>query len=46
MLDQVGFCKGIENYSRHLTGLAPGEAPPCLIDYLPPDTIMLLTKAT
>ncbi len=31
MLDQVGFCKGIENYSRHLTGLAPGEAPPCLI---------------
>ena len=28
MLDQVGFCKGIENYSRHLTGLAPGEAPP------------------
>ncbi|EJW92296.1 excinuclease ABC subunit B, partial [gut metagenome] len=38
MLDQVGFCKGIENYSRHLTGLLPGEAPPCLIDYLPTDT--------
>lgn len=46
MLDQVGFCKGIENYSRHLTGLAPGEAPPCLIDYLPADSIMFLTKVT
>ena len=45
MLDQVGFCKGIENYSRHLTGLAPGEAPPCLIDYLPPDTIMLFDES-
>ena len=42
MLDQVGFCKGIENYSRHLTGLAPGEAPPCLIDYLPADSIITI----
>ena len=45
MLDQVGFCKGIENYSRHLTGLAPGEAPPCLIDYLPPDCLMFFDES-
>ena len=45
MLDQVGFCKGIENYSRHLTGLAPGVAPPCLIDYLPPDAIMFFDES-
>ena len=45
MLDQVGFCKGIENYSRHLTGLRPGEAPPCLIDYLPTDTIMFFDES-
>ncbi len=45
MLDQVGFCKGIENYSRHLTGIAPGEAPPCLIDYLPSDSIMFFDES-
>lgn len=45
MLDQVGFCKGIENYSRHLTGLAPGEAPPCLIDYLPSDALMFFDES-
>lgn len=45
MLDQVGFCKGIENYSRHLTGLAPGEAPPCLIDYLPSDCLMFFDES-
>ena len=45
MLDQVGFCKGIENYSRHLTGLAAGEAPPCLIDYLPKDAIMFFDES-
>lgn len=45
MLDQVGFCKGIENYSRHLTGLAPGEAPPCLIDYLPADCLMFFDES-
>ena len=45
MLDQVGFCKGIENYSRHLTGLAAGEAPPCLIDYLPPDCLMFFDES-
>ena len=45
MLDQVGFCKGIENYSRHLTGLAPGVAPPCLIDYLPSDAVMFFDES-
>lgn len=45
MLDQVGFCKGIENYSRHLTGLAPGEAPPCLIDYLPKNCLMFFDES-
>ncbi len=45
MLDQVGFCKGIENYSRHLTGLNPGEAPPCLIDYLPADALMFFDES-
>ncbi len=45
MLDQVGFCKGIENYSRHLTGLNPGEAPPCLIDYLPPDALIFFDES-
>ena len=45
MLDQVGFCMGIENYSRHLTGLNPGEAPPCLIDYLPPDALMFFDES-
>lgn len=45
MLDQVGFCKGIENYSRHLSGLQPGEAPPCLIDYLPQDAVMFFDES-
>ena len=39
MLNELGFCKGIENYSRHLSGRQPGEPPPTLIDYLPPDSI-------
>ena len=45
MLDQVGFTKGIENYSRHLTGSKPGEAPPTLVDYLPPDALMFLDES-
>ena len=36
MMKEIGFCHGIENYSRHLSGRAPGEAPPTLLDYLPP----------
>src|SRR5262249_27023496 len=38
MLEQTGFCNGIENYSRHLTGRSPGEPPPTLIDYFPSDS--------
>ncbi|MCC6775019.1 MAG: DEAD/DEAH box helicase family protein, partial [Hyphomicrobiales bacterium] len=40
MLEQLGFCKGIENYSRHLSGRKEGEPPPTLIDYLPPTALM------
>ncbi|PZP55763.1 MAG: excinuclease ABC subunit B, partial [Azospira oryzae] len=42
MLNELGFCKGIENYSRHLSGRAPGEPPPTLIDYLPTNAIMFI----
>ena len=45
MLVEVGHCKGIENYSRHLAGSAPGEAPSTLTDYLPPDTVMFLDES-
>ncbi|NOL51488.1 excinuclease ABC subunit UvrB [Pelistega suis] len=45
MLQELGFCKGIENYSRHLSGAAPGEAPPTLIDYLPKDAIMFFDES-
>ncbi len=45
MLDQLGFCKGIENYSRHLSGRAPGEPPPTLIDYLPADALMFIDES-
>ena len=45
MLNELGFCKGIENYSRHLTGAAPGEAPPTLVDYLPNDALMFLDES-
>ena len=45
MLAQVGFCKGIENYSRHLSGSKIGEPPPTLIDYLPKDALMFLDES-
>ena len=45
MLNEIGFCKGIENYSRHLSGRNPGEAPPTLIDYLPPDALMIIDES-
>ncbi|TXH27223.1 MAG: excinuclease ABC subunit UvrB [Elusimicrobia bacterium] len=45
MLDQLGFCKGIENYSRHLSGRLPGEPPPTLIDYLPADALMFIDES-
>jgi len=45
MLTEVGHCKGIENYSRHLSGAQPGEAPPTLTDYLPKDALMFLDES-
>ena len=45
MLAELGFCKGIENYSRHLSGRAPGEPPPTLIDYLPADALMIIDES-
>ena len=45
MLQELGFCKGIENYSRHFSGAAPGEPPPTLVDYLSPDALMFLDES-
>jgi excinuclease ABC subunit B len=45
MLREVGYCHGIENYSRHLTGRAPGEAPPTLMDYLPQDALVIIDES-
>ena len=45
MLDQIGFCKGIENYSRHFSGRKPGEAPPTLLDYLPQDSLIFIDES-
>jgi len=45
MMREVGYCHGIENYSRHLTGRQPGEAPPTLMDYFPPDALMVIDES-
>ncbi|MPZ43579.1 MAG: excinuclease ABC subunit UvrB [Betaproteobacteria bacterium] len=45
MLNEMGFCKGIENYSRPLSGRKEGEPPPTLIDYLPPNTLMIIDES-
>ena len=45
MLNEIGFCKGIENYSRHLSGRNPGDPPPTLIDYLPADALMIIDES-
>jgi excinuclease ABC subunit B len=45
MLAEIGYCNGIENYSRHLTGHAPGEPPPCLFDYLPADALLVVDES-
>jgi excinuclease ABC subunit B len=45
MLAELGFCKGIENYSRHLSGRQAGEPPPTLIDYLPADALMIIDES-
>jgi len=45
MLQELGFCKGIENYTRHLSGARPGEPPPTLVDYLPDDALMIVDES-
>jgi excinuclease ABC subunit B len=45
MMSEIGFCKGIENYSRHLSGRKAGEPPPTLIDYLPPRSLMFIDES-
>ena len=45
MMKEMGYCHGIENYSRHLSGRLPGEPPPTLLDYLPPDSLMFLDES-
>jgi excinuclease ABC subunit B len=45
MMQQVGFCNGIENYSRHIDGRAPGSAPNCLIDYFPEDFLLVIDES-
>jgi len=45
MMEQIGFCNGIENYSRHIDGRQPGEAPHCLIDYFPDDFLVVIDES-
>ena len=45
MIKEIGYCHGIENYSRHLTGRQPGEPPPTLLDYLPPDALIIVDES-
>lgn len=45
MIQELGYCSGIENYSRYLSGRPPGEPPPCLLDYLPPDAITIIDES-
>ena len=45
MMAEVGYCQGIENYSRHLTRRSPGEPPPTLFDYLPPDALLVVDES-
>ncbi|MEL7537609.1 MAG: excinuclease ABC subunit UvrB [Pseudomonadota bacterium] len=45
MIRELGYCQGIENYSRYLSGRAPGEPPPCLFDYLPPEALLIIDES-
>ncbi len=45
MMEEIGFCKGIENYSRHITGRGPGEPPPILLDYFPRDFLLFIDES-
>ena len=46
MMEQMGYCNGIENYSRHIDGRAPGSAPHCLLDYFPDDFMLIVDEST
>ena len=45
MIKEIGYCQGIENYSRYLSGREPGEPPPCLYDYLPPEALLIVDES-
>ena len=45
MIKEIGYCSGIENYSRYLSGRNPGEAPPCLVDYMPSNALMIMDES-
>ncbi len=45
MIRELGYCQGIENYSRYLSGRNPGEPPPCLFDYVPPDALLIVDES-
>ena len=45
MLQELGYCQGVENYSRHFSGRNPGEPPPCLFDYLPDDALLVIDES-
>ncbi len=45
MMMELGYCNGIENYSRYLSGRAPGEPPPTLFDYLPPNALLVVDES-
>src|SRR6185312_10438827 len=45
MMREIGYCHGIENYSRHFTGRAPGQPPPTLLDYLPSDALVFMDES-
>ncbi|MEO1582335.1 MAG: excinuclease ABC subunit UvrB [Pseudomonadota bacterium] len=45
MIQELGYCNGIENYSRYLSGRGPGAPPPCLFDYLPPDALLVVDES-
>jgi excinuclease ABC subunit B len=45
MIREIGYCQGIENYSRYLSGRLPGEPPPCLYDYLPPEALLIVDES-
>jgi excinuclease ABC subunit B len=45
MIQEIGYCQGIENYSRYLSGREPGEPPPCLYDYLPPNALLIVDES-